>query len=213
MSWSIATNSADFFSTSALRSAFSFEHSSDERCVDSILCPAIVKASFLNPLICSMEILNRSIELRKTTRVLAQKQTSLGNSGSNATRNKTSSKIGSKAENKTDNRSNTGSQNESNNQSQSSAQTVYKKCNYKTGEDLYGYWWGGKNLHLKKGNTIIIGEWSHVREEFPAPKNRFNIKTNSNCVLRPGEKVELKDEPVMINGHAWIAIYGDSIQE
>ena len=95
----------------------------------------------------------------------------------------------------------------------SKASTTFKKCNFKKGEELYGYWWGGQNLHLKKGNTIIIGEWSHVREEFPAAKNRFNVKTSSNCVLRPGEKVELKDEPVMINGHAWIAIYGSSIQE
>ena len=90
---------------------------------------------------------------------------------------------------------------------------TFKKCNFKKGEELYGYWWGGQNLHLKKGNTIIIGEWSHVREEFPAARNRFNVKTPSNCVLRPGQKVELKDEPVMINGHAWIAIYGNSIQK
>ncbi|MBM74179.1 MAG: hypothetical protein CMK59_02155 [Proteobacteria bacterium] len=129
----------------------------------------------------------------KTTRMLAQKRTSLNN--------KEPAKV------------NATPQKASSNEQKSTAQTVYKKCNYKTGEELYGYWWGGKNLHLKKGNTIIIGEWSHVREEFPAAKNRFNIKTNSNCVLRPGEKVELKDEPVMINGHAWIAIYGASIQE
>ncbi len=90
---------------------------------------------------------------------------------------------------------------------------IFKKCNYSSGEQLYGYWWGGDNLLVKKGNTIIIGEWSHVREEYPAKQNRFNSKSTSKCVLRPGEKVVLKEDPVMVNGHAWIAIYADAIKE
>jgi len=88
------------------------------------------------------------------------------------------------------------------------------RCTYDNPGDFIGYWYGGRDLPGKAGETITIGLGVNVRTEYPHHKNNFNKRGTVRCILKRGDTVKLSSAPILVPGdHFWVPLHhGDIVQ-
>jgi hypothetical protein len=65
-----------------------------------------------------------------------------------------------------------------------------------------------------EGDTLTIAEWTNVREELPTYKNEWSTRTPVQCILRPGDKLTLSQEPSFVPRDSyWVAIVATDVVE
>ena len=73
-------------------------------------------------------------------------------------------------------------------------------------------WWGGSEKPAEKGGTEQIGEWTHVRADYPHAENGHNRKAVSQCVLYPKDSVKVSGDPIPSKrGDWWVPLYAGDV--
>ncbi|MAY81313.1 MAG: hypothetical protein CL930_11090 [Deltaproteobacteria bacterium] len=89
------------------------------------------------------------------------------------------------------------------------------RCTHNEPGDFVGYYYAGKDLPGRQGETIEIKMGVNVRSEYPGNHNNFNKRGIVRCILKRGDMVKLTDPPILVPGDRfWIPLYhGDIVKE
>lgn len=76
---------------------------------------------------------------------------------------------------------------------------------------VVGYWYAG--VTPPEGNTVVMERMVNVRTAYPHRDNGWNARASIACVLRPGDRLELSQEPVHVDGDRyWVPLVSGDLR-
>lgn len=88
----------------------------------------------------------------------------------------------------------------------SPAATTAGRCQGTEGE-IVGYWYGGRTLPGRAGQTITVAQSVNVRADYPDRHNGYDARTALRCGLKIGDRIKLSRDPIQVPGDAyWVPL-------
>jgi hypothetical protein len=81
-----------------------------------------------------------------------------------------------------------------------------RRCN-RLPKGMVVYWYAGESSPGGIGDVIEVERARNAREDYPDRHNKYNARATIQCILVPGQRIKLAEEPMLVPGDRyWVSL-------